>query len=164
VRLDINSQICRLARCWNYPQLLRSTLTDCFEIHGDMQSYRGFQRCLVHVPCISLMCRDWTSDSTSPILRHLVVHSLDLSVPQKLHGLINSTHTHPIGEKYYLNCTRRHCNDCTSTIVSTGKFHSRRSFAGTACIATAYGASSLSRHTPRMLSLRFWVGSGVIAI
>jgi hypothetical protein len=43
------------------PQLLPSTLIDCCKIHGDMQSSRGCQKYLVHVPCVSLMCRDWRS-------------------------------------------------------------------------------------------------------
>jgi hypothetical protein len=46
------------------PQLNRSTLIDCFEIHGDMQSLRGCQRYHVHVLCISLVCRDWRSNMT----------------------------------------------------------------------------------------------------
>ena len=42
-------------------QLLSSNPLERFEIHGDMQSSHGCQKYLVHVPYVSLMCRDWRS-------------------------------------------------------------------------------------------------------
>ena len=66
------------------PQLLPSTLIDCYKIHGDMQSSRGCQKYLVHVPCVSLMCRDWRSYSTLARLDSSsdVEHSIYPSEPQ----------------------------------------------------------------------------------
>lgn len=66
------------------PQLLPSTLIDWFKIHGDMQSSRGCQKYLVHVPCVSLMCRDWRSYSTLARLDSSsdVEHSIYPSEPQ----------------------------------------------------------------------------------